>query len=172
MHPFTRHFFSRILGRAVGTVRISKTGQANVEIALTERNEPAWVSDFQAHQLTAEPGAQDVEELALRTAIAHLQRVATLPGEQAHPAMHGIRPWIGDFHEGGGLPGAGATGSYQERRAPGQLLEDMVACGVDLMQLEGRHAARSFLQHARVPPSVIRRVLSNSSHRRKAAGDS
>jgi hypothetical protein len=58
--------------------------------------------------------------------------------------------------------GAGAP----ERRTTGQLVEDLVECAVEMREVEGSHAARSFLRHARVPQSVIQRVLASPAQRR------
>ncbi len=56
----------------------------------------------------------------------------------------------------------------RERRASGNLVDDLVECAVEMREAEGSHAARSFLRYAGVSPAVIQRVLSTPSQRRQA----
>lgn len=174
MPPFTRHFFSQKLGRAVGNVHINETGQASVEIKFADDVTPDWRHEFHLEHSPDVPGLYSQEELALRIAVANLHRQAVKSANgEAEPLALGIRPWIGDFTEGpGGNSSLAAGGStpLHERREQGHASEEVVASGIALLSQGGLQAARSFLRYAKVPPSVIRRVLSKSRHRRKTAG--
>ena len=175
MTLFTRHFFSQKLGRASGTVQINDDRSATVEITFSEGNAPAWRCELELHRLSSAPEQQGLEELALRIAIANLNRHMTRPQSMEPEAISlNIRPWIGDFRESasdsGSLAGGGVIPA-QERRDSTQCLEELVASGIEMVSLNGLHAARSFLRYASVPPSVIRRVLSKSTHRRKTSAD-
>lgn len=172
---FTKYFFSQKLGRASGTVQINDDRSATVEITFTEGNEPTWRCELELHRLCSAPEKQGLEELALRIAIANLYRHVTRP-PSAEPELISlnIRPWIGDFRESACDSGSLAVGGVnpaQERRDSEQSVEELVASGIEMVSLNGVHAARSFLRYASVPPSVIRRVLSKSTHRRKTSAD-
>ncbi len=175
MPPFTRHFVSQKLGRAIGNVQLDDTGRALVEIVLLEKDTDPWTCQFSEQELGEAAVRYGVHESALRIAIANLHHCLVKRCDDPHAVSASIRPWIGDFKEygldSGPLGTRGATVA-SERRKHGDHLEELVACGVEMVQLEGRYAARSFLQYAHVPPSVIRRVLSNSTQRRNVDGRS
>ena len=170
MHPFTRHFFSQKLGRAIGTVHIDETGQAKVEIKFADNTAPDWRHEFRLEHSPDGLLEYSMEELALRIAVANLHRQAVKSADgEPEPLSLGIRPWIGDFNEGPGgnsSLAAGGTVPVHERRERGHASEEVVAFGIALLSEAGLQAARSFLRYAKVPPSVIRRVLSKSRHRR------
>ena len=110
-------------------------------------------------------------ELILRRAIAQVHRFLSNAAAEPETALRlDLAPWIGDLNE---VPVGGGTLGYQrsaaqERRILRGCLDTSVEQGVLLHQSKGRPAARIFLQSENVPPSVIRRVLSNSVARRKA----
>lgn len=172
MPPFTRHFFSQKLGRAIGTVHIDATGKASVEITFADNTAPDWRQKFCLEHSPDVPLEYGMEELALRIAVANLHRQAVKSADgESEPFSLGIRPWIGDFTAGPGgnssLAAGGTTPQY-ERRERGHASEQVVASGIALLSEAGLQEARSFLRYAKVPPSVIRRVLSKSRHRRKS----
>ncbi len=175
MPLFTRHFVSQKFGRAVGNVQLDGGGNAQVEIALLEKEVAPWTCQFSEHDLGAAAPRYGVQEAALRIAIANLHHCLVKECDPADTVSVTMRPWIGDFKEhgrGSGPLGTRGATVAAERRKPGDHLEELVSCGVEMVQLEGRYAARSFLQYAHVPPSVIRRVLSNSTQRRNIDGRS
>lgn len=172
MTIFSRHFVSQKLGRAVGTVQLDGSGEGTVSVNFVADGVKPQKFTFSVDQFSQRTANGSLEELVLRTAIALLHRRS--PGD-ADGAVDALRPetppWIGDFSE---APFGGATSGYPrataatgERRNGDEQLETSVEQGVQLRLSEGRPAARFFLQSARVPPSVIRRVLSNSVARRK-----
>lgn len=173
--PFTRYFFSQKLGRAAGTVEINDNGSATVEITFADGEKPRWRCELELHRLNSAPDKPSLEELALRIAIANLYRRMTRPVLAETEAVSlNIRPWIGDFRQSAWDSGSLAMGAAipsQERRDPAQSVEELVSSGIKMVSLNGLHAARTFLRYASVPPSVIRRVLSKSTHRRKTSAD-
>ncbi len=170
MALFLRHFISQKLGRATGTVAL--TEDAGI-VAISITDPPGTTHQFTVDPTGfTEPDGQISEELILRTAVAQLHRNMHTPAaEAATKLVPGLAPWIGDFTDS--PPGSG-TGRYQrrlsehERRDPDGALKLCVEQGVSLLRSRGRPEARCYLQNASVPPSVIRRVLSNSAARRKA----
>jgi hypothetical protein len=169
MPEFSRHFTSQKLGRASGTVRLTDPDTGTVTICpegnitpttLTFRLTPFLISEGEVNN-----------ELILRRAIAQLHRFLSNPAGEPETALRSdLAPWIGDLNE---VPVGGGTLGYQrsaaqERRELHGCLNRSVEQGVLLHQSKGRPAARIFLQSENVPPSVIRRVLSNSVARRKA----
>ena len=170
MSVFTRHFVSQKFGRAVGTVQADDAGTGTVLITFVADGIAPARFTFDADKFSERAAHGALEELVLRTAIALLQRRA--PGaDTADELRPETPPWRGDLSEapfGGATSGfARAGASMNERRNGDEQLEVSVERGVQLRLSEGRPAARFFLQCARVPPSVIRRVLSNSVARRK-----
>ena len=171
MAVFLRHFISQKLGRASATVEFTE-GAGTVVIATTEPPGSVHRFDFEPAGF-ARPHDGDIsEELVVRTAVAQLHRNLQTPSVEAPTTLvPGIAPWIGDFTDS---PSGSGTGGYQrrlseqERRNPNGALNLCVEQGVSLLRSRGRPEARCYLQNASVPPSVIRRVLSNSVARRKA----
>ena len=170
MTTFTRHFVSQKFGRAVGTVHVEPAGKERVSIAFLADGVKPQELTFCVDRFSHCGAAGSLEELVLRTAIAFLHRHS--PAD-THGDTLELRPettpWIGDFTA---APFGGATTGYpracaNDRRNGNEQLEASVEHGVQLRLVEGRPAARFYLQNARVPPSVIRRVLSNSAARRK-----
>ena len=167
---YSRQFVTQRLGRAVGTVQtFALDNKCNVMITSETETFGPEAFTFNIAQLLQQTVVYPLEELALRTAIALLHKWGI--GRVADKLRPELRPWIGDFTDGcfgGATAGyARVTTSMADRRDGGELLEASVECGVQLQIAQGRFAARSFMQSARIPPSVIRRVLSNSLDRRK-----
>ncbi len=172
MTIYSRHFLSQKFGRAVGSVRMDASDTASVTIASVADSVQPQQFSFSVAQFSQSAAHGSVEELALRTAIALLHRRAVAANDGAVEQLRlDTPPWIGDFTVapfGGATAGfARATASADDRRSADEQLESCVEHGVQLRLAEGRPAARFFMQNARIPPSVIRRVLSNSLARRK-----
>lgn len=169
MPEFCRHFTSQKLGRASGTVRLTGPHTGTVTIS-PECNRTATTLAFRLTPFLMTEGELD-NELILRCAIAQLHRIVSNPAAEPDTELRSdLAPWIGDLTE---APAGGGTLGYQrsaaqERRGRYGCLDMSVEQGVLLHRSKGRPAARIFLQSANVPPSVIRRVLSNSVARRKA----
>ncbi len=172
MTTFSRHFVSQKFGRAIGTVQLDPSGASNVSIAFVADGVAPQTFPFSVGNFSQCSAQGSLEELVLRTAIALLHRRGCAePGAAVDELRPDTPPWIGDFTE---LPFGGATTGFpratacsDERRNGDEGLEASVEHGVQLGLAEGRPAARFYLQSVRVPPSVIRRVLSNSAARRK-----
>ncbi|MEJ7806434.1 MAG: hypothetical protein WKG03_11015 [Telluria sp.] len=172
MTIFSRHFVSQKFGRAVGTVHMDASGKGSVSIAFVADGVKPQEMTFSAAKFAACVTHGPLEELVLRTAIACLHRRAPLDTDGAVEELRPeTPPWIGDFTA---APFGGATTGYPramddhgDRRNGDEQLAASVEHGVRLRLVEGRPAARFYLQNARVPPSVIRRVLSNSVARRQ-----
>lgn len=172
MRVISRHFISQKFGRGTGTVQMSDADTGAVVISTADERTGPYEFQFSLSQFMRSWHEKFTEEIVLRCAIAQVHRTLHSPNlalpEELSPD---IAPWIGDFSD---VPFGGATGGYHrrlsedERRQAGNGLEVSVEQGVVLLQSRGRPAARNFLQNACVPPSVIRRVLSNSVSRRKS----
>lgn len=172
MRFFSRNFISQKFGRSTGTVQMIDADTGTVVISTDDAKTGPYQFAFNLNKFTRSRQVQFSEENLLRTAIAQLHRnLHSHAAESLTILSSDVAPWIGDFSE---LPFGSATAPYQrrmtdeERRQVGGGLETSVEQGIVLLQSRGRPAARSFLQRACVPPSVIRRVLSNSASRRKA----
>ena len=171
MRVFSRHFISQKFGRGTGTVQMSDADTGTVVISADNGTGP-YEFQFSLSQFKRSWQEKFSEEILLRSAIAQLHRALQSPAAELPPELSSdIAPWIGDFSD---VPFGGGTGGYHrrlsedERRQASNGLDVSVEQGVVLLQSRGRPAARNFLQNACVPPSVIRRVLSNSVSRRKA----
>lgn len=172
MRVFSRHFISQKFGRSTGTVQMSDADTGTVVIFTADNGTTPYEFHFSLSQFMRSWQEKFSEELLLRSAIAQVHRTLQSPTlEMPAELSPEIAPWIGDFSE---VPFGGGTGGYHrrltedERRQASNGLDVSVEQGVVLLQSRGRLAARNFLQKACVPPSVIRRVLSNSVSRRKA----
>jgi hypothetical protein len=172
MSLYRRHFISQKFNRAVGTVKQDQPDQFFVKIVFMSDvlapREFKWSAGFtlSAH----EHGT--VEELVLRSAIAQLHKnFDDFPPDQVHLLRADITPWIGDFSEevsAAGTVGFKTRGALQsDRRCGDEALQNLIATAVSMRATDGRLAARNFLSKASVPPSVIRRVLSNTATRRR-----
>lgn len=170
MAIYSRHFVSQKFGRAVGTVHMDASDNGSVSISFVTDGVKAQEFTFSVDKFSHCTANGSLEELVLRTAIAFLHRRAPAATDGAVEQLRpDTPPWIGDFTA---APFGGATAGYprastDDRRNGDEQLEASVERGVQLRLVEGRPAARFYLQNARVPPSVIRRVLSNSAARRK-----
>ena len=169
MHIFTRKFHATKLGRAVGTVNMQDPSYADVEILALQNPIPPQRFRFPLAELVTVNSAHDIRELALRIAIANCQIAVDHTGGE-HTTLCTTRPWIGDLSAAGSdalIDGDRVSASAADRRHEDGALGELVDRGLKMRLSEGRFAARQFLQRANVPPSVIRRVLSNTTRRRK-----
>ena len=179
MARYLQHFVSQHLGRGIGNVVVDEQGDGIVELAFSD---PArrYALAFSVPELAARhPGKTRIEALALRLAIGQLHRdlrkPAPVPGSAPQRLVAGVAPWLGDFADG---PFVGGTVGYlrrngvmQERRTGNDPLEACVEHGLLKRKSEGRRAARGFLELARVPEAIIRRVLSHTAQRRKTRSE-
>jgi hypothetical protein len=116
------------------------------------------------------PDAPDLDELIVRAALTRAHREAGHP--HAPPGDMSLSPdtapWIGDFTaEFNKSQSCGNAGVGADLRSANPEMEAIVESGVEIQRVAGRRAAASVLQSANVPPSVIRRILSNSTQRRQ-----
>ena len=170
MAIYSRQFVTQKLGRGVGTVQaVVLDDKYSVLITFGIATIEPEAFTFEVDQLRQPTVVYPLEELVLRTAIARLHKWGV--GHVAATPRPELLPWIGDFTDArfGGTTASYAhmTTAMTDRRNGGKLLEASVECGVQLRVAQGRLAAKSFMQSALIPPSVIRRVLSNSLARRK-----
>lgn len=168
---FVKHFISKKYGRARAGLSLDTPADGVVAI---EFDAPGITAQRYRFALQAfadiHPDPSTLMETIVRTAIAHAHRDEP-EAEQELPLLPNVRPWVGDFTDC--PPGAGTAGyrrrsaSTEERRQANGRLTACVELGLQMRQSLGRERVRSFLQGERVPPSVIRRVLSNAASRRQ-----
>ena len=172
MRAFSRHFVSQKFGRSAGTVQMTDADSGTLIITTADSSSGPYQFQFSLSRFMTSLHDKFSEEVLLRCAIAQLHRNLQAPQAELPIVLSpDIAPWIGDFSDvpfGGGTAGYHRRLSNEERRQSDGGLEVSVEQGVVLLQSRGRPEARNFLQRACVPPSVIRRVLSNSVSRRKA----
>lgn len=168
---FVKHFISKKYGRASAGLSLDTPTKGVVTIQFDAPGLRAQRYRF-ALQAFADvyPDASTLTETILRIAIAQAHRDEPV-AEHELPLLPNVRPWVGDFTD---CPlGAGTAGyrrrsaSTEERRQANGRLTACVELGLQMRQSLGRERVRSFLQGERVPPSVIRRVLSNAASRRQ-----
>jgi hypothetical protein len=168
MHTFSKNFMSQKFGRLVGHVRPTSTQTGSVIIERVESDAPPRIFVYSSDTLAIDFSTTEAGETILRTAIAHLHRGARFDTDGISETLTlGLRPWIGDLCDV--APGGEIDEDVRERRKAGHPATDLVESGVQLQARQGKSAARSFLEDGRLPPSVIRRVLSSTKPRRKTA---
>lgn len=174
MQPFTRFFVSQRFGLSVATVQMANAFLGLVWIRIKTGPPGLLMYMFDPKEFCATfPLNDTLAELILRCAIAQTHRAAS-KGEtlyQARPLLPCSTPWLGDFHSDPDADMAPQINlrprNAPDRRKGNSLIERSIATAIRMRFIEGRDAARSILQSARVPPSVIRRVLTNAQHRRR-----
>jgi hypothetical protein len=174
MPPFTRFFVSQRFGLAVATVQMANAFLGLVWIRSKTGSPGLLMYDFDPKEFCATLPLNDtLAELILRCAIAQTHRAASKGDslDQAKKLIPCAAPWLGDFHSDAGGNMAAQINLRSrwapDRRKGNSLIERSIAAAIRMRFSEGRDAARSVLQSARVPPSVIRRVLTNAVHRRR-----
>jgi hypothetical protein len=170
MHTLSKNFMSQKFGRLVGHVRPLSTQHGSVVIESPENPGSPRQFDYSSDSLAIDFSSPETAEVILRTAIAHLHRGAQFDADGVRETLTlGLRPWIGDLCD---VEPAGDTDhDVRERRKAGHPATDLVESGVQLQERQGKSAARSFLEDWKLPPSVIRRVLSSTKPRREVAGN-
>lgn len=168
---WVQHFVSKKYGRASITLSFDVPPGALVTIAfaapgIAAQQFRADVAAFTRHCCDAAV----LPETIARSAIARLHK-GDVERDPALPLLPEVRPWLGDFSAG---PPTAGTATYrrrsaatEERRQADGSVSACVELALQMRQSEGRERVRSFLLGERVPPSVIRRVLSNAASRRQ-----
>ena len=171
---YVQHFVSQRLGRGIGTVDYTDGECGRVHIELTEPDVHHLDYDFKVADFAGHcPDQAAFDQTVLRIAIAQAHRDLRKPAgtDGAQRLSTGVLPWLGDLGAapyGGGTVGfLRRTGFMDERRQGNQPLEASVDTALQMRKVEGRRAARCYLEQASVPESIIRRVLSHSAQRRK-----
>ena len=171
MDQFEQHFLSQKYGRAKGSVQHKESGNGSVTIEFSDPGIKPVVFLYRGEDVdSAAQGSSKWLEHILRSAIYRLHRLPPPLPEEPVVLKRGTPPWIGDFCADAAGESTLAyrqwSGSAERRRKDlGQ--QEEVERGVEIGATSGRYVARFYLLEAGIPPSVIRRVLSNSRERRR-----
>lgn len=167
-------FMSQKLGRGTASVTDLDSTRTLVMLAFHGASVASYQFEvdrkaFQAYY----PNAAEIDELIVRVAITRIHRDAShvagiKTGERLSPLL---APWVGDFtHPDAArarMPSSTRRVNDNLRVDDGQM-ETLVERALHVHRTQGRLAAVALMRAAKVPPSVIRRVLSHSIYRRKS----